>query len=71
MKGQLKIQGSNAISGFLLPFFKFSGCIGCMVSSCIGCMLHLRLRREERRGQLPLECTLELEPLFPGHERWA
>jgi len=28
----------------------------------------LMLRREERRGQLPLECTLELEPLFPGHE---
>ncbi|CAK9026113.1 unnamed protein product [Durusdinium trenchii] len=28
----------------------------------------LMLRREDQRAELPVECTLELQPLFPGHE---
>ena len=32
------------------------------------CRVCSRLHREEQRAQLPVDCTLELEPLFPGHE---
>lgn len=38
-------------------------------SVAFGAAAHpLMLRREEQRAQLPVDCTLELEPLFPGHE---